>query len=296
MNAWNISCQVPKQLAFAAAWIFLLVFSVTARQEEIISVKTELVNLNVVVVDRQGHPVSGLAKEDFEVYEDGKRQKITHFSAGERPVRLVLLFDTSISMKAVLPQVRREAGVLIDKLRPRDEVSVVSFASEIRAHSDWLKPEQAKPIIAGITPEAHPQPMPASAGRNGYRIGDGNTNLYEALQYTLTNFRAESGDRIAVVVFSDGVDTAAGRSVNRTRERAEESAARFGDTRRRVGLCYTRSATAPNKSSARCPNRRGVRREPYGSVHDLPTPEKNFFRKSPRRAAEKFSSGRPGAI
>ncbi len=84
MNAWNISCQVPKQLAFAAAWIFLLVFSVTARQEEIISVKTELVNLNVVVVDRQGHPVSGLAKEDFEVYEDGKRQKITHFSAGER--------------------------------------------------------------------------------------------------------------------------------------------------------------------------------------------------------------------
>jgi Ca-activated chloride channel family protein len=193
-----------------------------AAQDEIIKIETELVNLNVVVLDRQGRPVSGLTKEDFEVYEDGKLQEVTHFAADERPLRLVLLFDTSLSMEAVLPQVKREAGALVGRLRSKDEVSVVSFASEVRALSGWVQPEQARMIVARLAPEAHPQPVPATIGRAGYRVGDGNTNLYEALQYVFVNFKAGSGDRIAVIVFSDGVDTAAGRSINHIRRRADE--------------------------------------------------------------------------
>jgi VWFA-related protein len=221
---WTLALyrQSLKHLAFAAMCVLLAVSPSAAQQDEIVRVETELVNLNVVVVDRQGRPVSGLRKEDFEVYEDNKPQEITHFAAEQRPLKLVLLFDTSISMEAVLPQVKQEATALIGRLQPKDEVSIVSFASEVRSLSDWIRPEQANSVIGSLAAEAHPQPVPATVGSVGYRVGDNNTYLYEALQYVLSNFKVDSGDRIAIIVFSDGVDTAAGRSMNRIQKRADE--------------------------------------------------------------------------
>ena len=217
----NLAQHMGLRYLGLAAWILLATSSVAAQQDETIRIETSLVNLNVAVMDRQGRRISGLTKEDFGVFEDGVRQEISYFAADERPLRLVLLFDTSISMEAVLPIVKREADTLIDKLRSNDEVNIVSFASEIRRLSDSVKPEQAKAVVGNLTSEPHPQPVPATIDRTGYRVGDGNTNLYEALQYILANFKAND-DRIAVVVFSDGVDTAAGRSINSIRRRADE--------------------------------------------------------------------------
>ena len=192
-----------------------------AAQEEVIRVETEIVNLNVVVMDRQGRRVGGLTREDFEVYEDGARQEITHFTATERPLRLVLVFDVSLSMEAALPTVKQEALSLLGSLRPNDEVSIVSFASEVHRHSGWINREQAEDIIRSVMPEPHAQPVPATSGRPGYRVGDSNTHLYEAFQYVFDYFQADK-DRIAVVMFSDGVDTGAGRAIQRIRRRADE--------------------------------------------------------------------------
>jgi Ca-activated chloride channel homolog len=210
------------QLTFAACCIATLVSSVLA-QEEVIRVDTALVNLNVVVMDRQGKRVSGLTKEDFEVYEDGARQEITHFAADQRSLRLVLVFDISVSMGDVLPIIKHEAIALLGSLRSDDEVSVVSFASEVRSHSGWLNKELAADVIRKVTAEPHPQPVQATIGHPGYRIGDTNTYLYEAFRYIFDNFRSDS-DRIAVVMFSDGIDTAAGRSMPNIRKRVEEVA------------------------------------------------------------------------
>lgn len=211
---------LPKQsrarLAFVALGIFAAASSATA-QNELIRVETELVNLNVVVTDRQGRRLSGLRREDFEVYEDGAQQEITHFTATERSLRLVLVFDVSLSMEAVLPMVKREARALLGSLRPGDEVSVISFASAVRRHSGWLNSEQAAEVINSVMPEAHAQPAPATSGR----IGDANTYLYEAFQYVFNNFPA-ANDKIAVILFSDGVDTAAGRAAPNVKKRAEE--------------------------------------------------------------------------
>jgi Ca-activated chloride channel homolog len=195
--------------------------SSVAAQEEVIRVETALVNLNVVVMDRQGRRVGGLTREDFEVYENGARQKISHFTATERPLRLILVFDVSLSMEAVLPTVKQEAIALLGSLRLDDEVSVVSFASEVRRLSGWLNIEQAGNVIRSVVPEPHAQPMPAAISRPGYRVGDTNTYLYEAFRYLFDNFRADN-DRIAIVMFSDGVDTAAGRAMPNIRRRADE--------------------------------------------------------------------------
>lgn len=52
------------------------------QEETVIRLETELVQIDMVVTDKDGKPVGGLRREDFELYEDGKRQAITHFAAG----------------------------------------------------------------------------------------------------------------------------------------------------------------------------------------------------------------------
>lgn len=207
--------------SFAVLCIIVAASSSVFAQDEVIRVDTALVNLNVVVKDRQGQRVRGLAKEAFEVYEDGARQEITHFVAEERSLRLVLLFDVSISMEAVLPTIKQEAITLVKHLRPDDAINIVSFASQVQKPSGWLSRERATEVIRNIVSEPHVQPVTASIGRPGYRVGDYNTYLYEALRYIFDNFKADN-DRIAVVMFSDGVDTAAGRAVPNIKRRADE--------------------------------------------------------------------------
>jgi Ca-activated chloride channel family protein len=199
----------------------LLAGSSVFAQEEVIRIDTTLVNLNVVVKDRQGRRVRGLMREDFDVYEDGVRQEITHFVAEKRALRLVLLFDVSISMEAVLPTIKQEAIALLNTLHADDTVNIVSFATDVQKPSGWLSREQAADVIRNVVSEPHPQPVPASVGQHGYRIGDTNTYLYEAFRYVFHNFKADS-DRIAVVMFSDGVDTGAGRVMPNIRQRADE--------------------------------------------------------------------------
>ncbi len=208
------------RLAFVGLCIIAILSSVDA-QDPVIRVETEIVSLNVVVMDRQGRRISGLTKDDFEVYEDGLRQEITHFTALERPLRLVLVFDVSISMEAVLPMIKQEALALLGNLRPDDKVSVVTFAGDVHGISGWLNKEKAEDIIETVTSAPHIQPLPASISRPGYRVGDNNTYLYEAFRYLFERFQADI-DRIAVVMFSDGVDTGGGRTAPRVKRRAEE--------------------------------------------------------------------------
>src|SRR6185503_2206994 len=144
-------------IALAMACIFLPGFPAAA--QEVIRTQTELVNLNVVVRDREGRRISGLRQEDFEVFEDGSRQEITHFSADERPLRLVLVFDLSLSMEAVLPTVKQGAFTLLGSLRQDDEVSVVAFATDVHQLSGWIKKEQARDIINNLEAEPHAQPQ-----------------------------------------------------------------------------------------------------------------------------------------
>lgn len=195
--------------------------SVGFAQEEPIKIDVELVNLKVIVMDRQGRRIRGLKKEDFAVYDDGAEQEISHFAAEEQALNLVLLFDISISMEEVLPMVKQEALHLLNNLRPDDRISVVSFASDVRAKVAWADPSQTRAVVQALEPEAHPQPVPATLGRPGYNVGDGNTYLYEALRHVFDNYKAD-GDRIAVMVFSDGVDTGAGRGSEQIEKRAEE--------------------------------------------------------------------------
>jgi VWFA-related protein len=133
---------VPKHLSAA---LFLCAAAALAQpqpQPRIIeSVEVRVVNVDVVVTDKQGNRVRGLTRDDFEVYEDKRPQAITNFyearddaqpAAAEPPRQQHRRFAFFIDNDSLHPTVRKEVMVSLRKFvdanfRPGDEASVISF-------------------------------------------------------------------------------------------------------------------------------------------------------------------------
>lgn len=98
-------------------------------EEGIITVETELVNLNVKVVDRNNRPVSGLREGDFKIFEDGTPQQIGFFSFSEVPTNYGLVIDNSGSLRKQLEQVIEAGKILVNANRPADEAMIIRFIS-----------------------------------------------------------------------------------------------------------------------------------------------------------------------
>ncbi|HWC95286.1 MAG TPA: VWA domain-containing protein [Candidatus Sulfopaludibacter sp.] len=88
-----------------------------------------LVHMDVEVTSADGRLVTGLQQSDFKVLDNGKPQPIVHFSSDEEPLDLVLLFDVSGSMRAVVQAVALAAHEGLRELRQGDRVAVMTFNS-----------------------------------------------------------------------------------------------------------------------------------------------------------------------
>jgi VWFA-related protein len=153
-----------------------------------------LVRLDVTVVSPDGRFVTDLKEADFELLEDGKPQALTTFLREELPVSLVLLVDSSISVADRMPLARAATERFVGKLRPDDEVRLVSFNERVDVLADFTSDKEAvRAAVARI-----------SAG--------GATALYNALYATLRGRAPAWADgrlrRRVIVLLSDGEDTA----------------------------------------------------------------------------------------
>jgi Ca-activated chloride channel homolog len=101
----------------------------TPTPEEIIKVETELVNLNVRVVDRNNRPIAGLRQNEFKVFEDGVSQRIEFFSQSEVPTNYSLVIDNSGSLRNQIDKVIEASKILVNGNRAKDETSVIRFVS-----------------------------------------------------------------------------------------------------------------------------------------------------------------------
>ena len=109
-------------------------------QEEMIRVTTDLVVVDARVVDEKtGLPVNGLRPDDFEIYEDGVRQEITHFSRDRLPLSIVIMLDVSGSMQNVIDELYRDALRVLLSLNPEDEVALVAYGSDTQLLQDFTK-------------------------------------------------------------------------------------------------------------------------------------------------------------
>jgi Ca-activated chloride channel homolog len=98
--------------------------------QEAIKINTELVSLDVTVIDQNNNPVYSLNKEDFTVYEDKIPQLITSVSREEIPLSFGIVIDTSGSMRSKLYAVVDAARYLIKEMRPNDECFISQFKTE----------------------------------------------------------------------------------------------------------------------------------------------------------------------
>ncbi len=97
--------------------------------EGTITIETELVNLNVRVIDRNNRPINSLRKEDFKIFEDNVPQEIEAFSKAEVPTNYALVIDNSGSLRMQLDKVIEASKIIINTNKPDDETSVIRFVS-----------------------------------------------------------------------------------------------------------------------------------------------------------------------
>lgn len=121
-------------LAALCLYLFSLAATTSLAQEvsgsDVVRINTDLVVLDAQVIDkRTAQTVSGLRREDFELYEDGARQEISYFSQDELPLSILLLLDTSGSVRPIIEQIGAGAQSAFEQLKPQDEVAVMAFAT-----------------------------------------------------------------------------------------------------------------------------------------------------------------------
>ena len=161
----------------------------------------DLISVTATVVDRDGHLVTGLPVEAFEIFEQGERQTITQFTNERVPVSLAVLLDVSDSMFGQRLVDSRSAieRFLFDLLDDEDEFSVVAFNHHPRALTQWT---QAPDVVTSAMAMLKPF---------------GSTALYDAVLTTLPMMDTRTKQRASVLIISDGADTASDSSLREVR-------------------------------------------------------------------------------
>ena len=164
--------------------------------------RVDIVQVTVSVTDANGRLITGLTQGDFQIFEDGIEQQITQFTDQRVPVSLGMLLDASDSMRGQPAVDSRDAfdRFVGELLLHEDEVFLATFNHLPRLITKWTMP-------------------PASLrGRLSVLKPSGGTAIYDALADTSRLFDQRLNLRAAMVVVSDGADTASDRSLLQTIE------------------------------------------------------------------------------
>jgi Ca-activated chloride channel family protein len=166
-----------------------------------------LVNVGFSVRDSQGKFVTDLAKDDFEVLEDGVPQKISFFARSvDVPLTLGLVVDASGSQGSfVKPHQRDLQTFLRTVLGPRDRAFMVCFGNHLRLVADYSTPEKDLAAALAGFDSAKDKSIYPELGPNEIRTAG--TAFYDAIYYSTVQMLANTeGGRKALVIFSDGED------------------------------------------------------------------------------------------
>jgi Ca-activated chloride channel homolog len=152
-------------------------------------IETELVALDVAVIDQANRPIYNLGKDDFTVYEDKVKQTLEGVSKEEVPLSLGIVIDTSGSMRTKLKTVSDAAAGLIKTLKKEDEAFLAQFKIEPELVRDFTRDK-----------------LELEDGLNDLFTGGG-TSLLDAVIAT-ADYAHEKGRqrRKALVVISDGLE------------------------------------------------------------------------------------------
>jgi Ca-activated chloride channel family protein len=158
------------------------------------SVNVDVVILHATAQDKKGAPVSGLGKDDFQIYEDGAPQPLKYFSHEDIPVTVGLVIDNSGSMGPKRADVIAAGLAFARSSNPQDQIFVVNFNENV----SFGLPEKV-----AFTDQVPQLEVALSKLRP-----DGETALYDALVVALDHLKQGTRDKKVLIVISDGGDNA----------------------------------------------------------------------------------------
>jgi Ca-activated chloride channel family protein len=176
------------RIVLAACAILALGVAVAARPQTIRS-GTRTVAIYTTVTDAEGRLVPDLTRDDFEVYDNGRLQRLTLFLNDIQPITIVVMLDRSGSMKANFRLVEEAAEAFVDRLLPADKARIGSFAARIQVDPRDFTSDQDE-MRRILRTELQP---------------DGPTPLWNAVSVGMNALRRQDGRRV-VLVFTDGMD------------------------------------------------------------------------------------------
>ncbi len=215
----RLQCPLPFLLALAASISFssmALSQNSSYSQEKssgnfTVRVATNLVILSATVLDRHNALVSGLAKDNFQIYENHVLQQIKDFSHEDVPVAVGLIIDNSGSMKPKRADVIAAALSFAQSSNPLDQMFVVNFNEQV---TYGLPPE------ISFTDRRDQLRFALSAIKT-----TGETALYDAIATALDHLKQSKCDKKILIVISDGGDNASKHGLAQVIEMARHSTA-----------------------------------------------------------------------
>jgi Ca-activated chloride channel family protein len=174
-----------------------------------LSVDVNMVVLHATVRDAKGHLVSGLGKQDFQVFDGAAKQDIRLFRHEDIPVAVGLLVDNSGSMRRKRAQVVAAAEAFVRRSNPKDAMFVLNF----NERAVFGLPDTE--LFSADTLELE-RALPAKS------IG-GRTALYDAIEVALRHIHKAGRDKKVLIVISDGGDNASRHTLDQVLQDAERS-------------------------------------------------------------------------
>lgn len=201
---------IQRSVIFLAVWVTLLSsglhaqhispkLSAAARSDSGVTIRitADLVLVPVLVMDRYDQYITGLRKDDFEVYDNRVRQDIRSFTSEDVPVSAVLLLDTSGSMARKLPMANMAVREFLAASNPEDEFALIQFNDTVRLLEPFT---EDRGRIKNWLPMFQPY---------------GWTALLDSIDLALNEMKHARYARKALFIISDGGD-------NRSRHTATE--------------------------------------------------------------------------
>ena len=203
-------------------------------QSPTFSAGVKVVNLFATVRDKQGQIARDLSKEDFLLQEDRRPQIIRYFSKeSDLPLKLGLLVDVSGSQRRLIPDERTASLAFFDQvLREIDLAFVIHFQGQVELLQKFTVSRDALERALGRL--EWPTQYPGRVGRGQYPGGGpgyggmrgrplGGTALYDSVLLASDELMSKETGRKALIILTDGVDTASMVSIEQSVEAAQRA-------------------------------------------------------------------------
>jgi VWFA-related protein len=168
-----------------------------------------MVVLHATVLDRKNALVSGLGKENFQIFEDGVLQQIKYFSHEDIPITVGLVIDNSGSMGPKRSEVIAAALAFARSSNPRDQMFVVNFNEKV----SFALPDKT-PFTDNVAQLEVALSRVAATGQ---------TALYDAIDVALDQLSKGDRDKKVLVIVSDGGDNASKHKLESVLAKAKRS-------------------------------------------------------------------------